>query len=734
MDMCRFTGPHDVEYKKVASAFHRIMTLAPSQPKCEEKLLLKEEQIQMLLDSLRFDQIDARQMTIKNAHAKTCKWLLGNSKYVDWLDATKLYEHHGFLWIKGKPGTGKSTLMKFALASARKVMKGKIIISFFFNARGGDLEKTTLGIYRSLLLQLLEQFPALQYVFNSLGLSTSSISIYHQWSIESLKILLEQAIQNLGGSCVICFIDALDECEEYQIRDMISFFDHIGELTVSTGIRFQVCFSSRHYPHITIRKGLDLVLEGQEGHSQDIIKYLNSELKIGHSKLAEQIRTEIQEKASGIFMWVVLVVGILKQEYDSGRMHALRRRLREIPSDLHELFHDILMRDSHNKDELVLCIQWILFTRQPLSPEQLYFAILSGVEPEALSRWDSDETPMDTIERFILSSSKGLAEITKSKSPKAQFIHESVKDFLIKENGLANIWPDLKSNFQGQSHERLKQCCLNYMGPTIYADLDFSKSHSKAIEEGAVAVRKSTVVAFPFLEYAVHNVLYHADVAEGCGISQANFVQRFPLADWIKIENLLEKHEIRRHSEKVSLLYILAEGNMSNLIRGYPSILSCLEVEEERYGPPLFAALATRSEEAVRTFVEAHTVNRSPRYWLHGFHNQHCQDNNSQHWFGRDFKFSKRRTVLSYLAELGDEVMFAVVLKTGQVEVNLKDKNGQTPLWWAAEKGHEVIVKLLLETGKVDIDLKDKCGRTPLWRAVEEGHEAVVKLLLATEK
>jgi len=111
-------------------------------------------------------------------------------------------------------------------------------------------------------------------------------------------------------------------------------------------------------------------------------------------------------------MWVILVVGILNEEHDRGRMYALQKRLQEIPSDLHELFRDILTRDSKDRDELVLCVQCVLFARQPLSPEQLYFAILSRVAPEALSRWNSDETPMNAIERFILSSSKGLAEIT----------------------------------------------------------------------------------------------------------------------------------------------------------------------------------------------------------------------------------------------------------------------------------------------------------------------------------
>jgi hypothetical protein len=263
---------------------------------------LSDERKQVLLDSLRFDQMDVRQMTVKNAHAKTCKWLLRTPRYLDWLDTTKLDVHHGFFWIKGKPGTGKSTLMKFAFANARKTMKDKILISFFFNARGEDLEKSTIGTYRSLLLQLLEQLPVLQSVFNTLGFSALSTGTGHQWGVESLKTLLEQAIRSLGQSSVVCFIDALDECAEEQVRDMIQFFERIGELAVSSRIQFQVCFSSRHYPHITIKNGLDLVLEGQEGHTQDITNYLESELKIGQSKIAQQIQSELQEKASGVFI------------------------------------------------------------------------------------------------------------------------------------------------------------------------------------------------------------------------------------------------------------------------------------------------------------------------------------------------------------------------------------------------------------------------------------------------
>ncbi|KAF1967249.1 HET-domain-containing protein, partial [Bimuria novae-zelandiae CBS 107.79] len=672
-------------------------------------LSLDNDQRRILLDSLRFDQIDARQMTIKNAHAKTCKWLWTKPEYIDWLNTTKLGEHHGFLWIKGKPGTGKSTLMKFALANARKLMKDRTVISFFFNARGEDMEKSTIGTYRSLLLQLLERHPALQCIFDSAGLSSSSIRPGHEWGIESLKSLLEQAIQNLGQSSVVCFIDALDECEEEQIRDMIQFFEHVGELSASAGIRFQVCFSSRHYPHITIRKGLSLVLEGQEGHSQDITNYLESELNIGQSKIAQQIRSELQEKASGVFMWVVLVVGILNKEHDRGRIHALRRRLQEIPGDLYKLFRDILTRDSHNRDELVLCIQWVLFAKQPLSPEQLYFSILSGVEPEAVSKWDPDEVSKDAIQRFILDSSKGLAEITRSKNRTVQFIHESVRDFLLKEDGLFDVWPELRSNLQGQSHERLKQCCLTCINIDVFTSAKIPKNLPKASLQQAADLRKSANDMFPFLEYAVQNVLHHADLAEESGIAQGNFILSFPLTCWIKLTNLFEKHQIRRYTEEISLLYVFGEHNMSSLIRAYPSAVSCFEVGQERYGPPLFAALATRSKEALQAFVDVLSTDQLTGSSPNEIHPQ-CRENRGDEYLERSFQFSKQRSVLSYLAELGNEVIVKLLLDTGKVDVDAKDKDGQTPLWRAAWNGKEAVVKLLLDTGKVDVDVKDKDG------------------------
>ncbi|KAJ1334031.1 adenosylhomocysteine nucleosidase [Microdochium nivale] len=58
---------------------------------------LDETKVGLILESLKFDQIDARLSNIKNAHAETCKWVLEKQEYKDWLDPSRLPEHHGLL-------------------------------------------------------------------------------------------------------------------------------------------------------------------------------------------------------------------------------------------------------------------------------------------------------------------------------------------------------------------------------------------------------------------------------------------------------------------------------------------------------------------------------------------------------------------------------------------------------------------------------------------------------------
>jgi Ankyrin repeats (3 copies)/NACHT domain len=646
---------------------------------------------------------------------------------MDWLDPEKFTQHYGFFYVNGKPGVGKSTLMKFIYTrTERETADNAATISFFFNARGHDLERSTLGMHRSLLWQLLEKLPDLQEVLDSPQVPRLDFKQHSNpptWEIDLLCDLFSDAIERLGQRRLTCFVDALDECDAHQVRAMVDYFEDLGQRAVQTGSKLYICFSSRHYPHISIQYGRQLTIEDQDGHEQDLEKYVRSKFKAGKGKVFEEVRTGIIRKAAGIFLWVVLVVPILNRELERGRIFAVRKRLQEVPAGLSELFKDILKRDNEDMDDLLLCIQWILYARRPLTREEFYFAVVSGLDPDPvdLAEWNPEHISTDVMTRFVLSSSKGLAEITKSKDQTIQFIHESVRDFLLKDRGLWELWPELGTDIESLSHDRLKRCCHTYMKVNISGHMSTGETLPKASSGEAKKLRLHISNRFPFLKYATHHVLYHADAA-AARLPQDEFLENFALKDWIKLDNLFQLYEVRRHTASASLPYLLAEYNWARLIRIACRHQPTIDIEGERHRYPLFAAMTNGHRDAVRALLQQETS-----------HSQEA-DISAQLDYGQDFKVQKGLTPLLWAIRGGYEAVGKLLLETGKVDVDSKDENGQTPLSWAAKGGYETVIKLLLETGKVDADSKDKDGWTPLSWAARGGYEAIVKLLLETGK
>lgn len=671
MDMCRFSGLLDLEYGKVAAALERLVQRGRRAEKTRGEapdpapLGTDAQRCKDVVESLAFEQMGDRQMGIKRAHKKTCRWFLTQQEYINWQDETKMKENNGVLWIKGKAGTGKSTLMKYLLDGAKKGLGGSKVVSFFFHARGGELEKSTSGMYRHLIFQILgkmtdNDLAAIwrRFIEDS-GLAGPVAS--PRWTVDLLKDLFRAAVL-APGHRLTCFVDALDECDEGEIRDMLDFFTELGELSLSQGAPFQVCLSSRHYPHITVDKCLELNLDVQSGHERDIVSYLETELKIGKSKAATEIRSEMLKSASGIFMWVVLVTQILNREFDRGNIHALKKKLKEIPRDLNTLFESILTRDEDNKAQLLSCIQWTLYARRPLAPQELYFAMVPyDSEPGELAirhqPWDPDEITRDQMERFIVSSSKGLVEVTSTKNPTVQFIHESIRDYLF-QGVLEKVWPELKGDFSSISHDALKNDCLSYIQQGVFAvevgtsstgapdarstapdplvetggtaspsgdpeilpdspceNKDASaprvksknKNRAEKSEDGSIH-RDRLCRTFPFLQYALQNIIYHSERAQQGGICQLQFLHNFPKHQWVELDNAFSAFKSRQHTAQVPLVYLLAEQNAANLIRASPDPLSFRKytrssAHKERYGAPLVAAIAHGSHEAIEQLL-----------------------------------------------------------------------------------------------------------------------------------
>ncbi|EHK42084.1 hypothetical protein TRIATDRAFT_229523 [Trichoderma atroviride IMI 206040] len=631
---------------------------------------------------------EATKMAVQAVESRAGRlcWVSPYPTYLAWIDSAKLSEHHGFLWLSGKPGAGKSTILKYVYTRVRKTLSTtNAVISFFFNARGDVFERSPTGMYRSLLLQLLKSFPDLQEVCEDSNFVIQNGSCP---SSDAIQILFRKAISTLGNRSLTCFIDALDECDELQAREVVQFLEDLGQQAVHDNIDLRICFSSRHYPYIFIRKGIRLTLEDQKGHEEDVERYIQGKLRAEPGPLVKEVQAQILQKSAGVFMWVVLVVDILNKEFARGRMFAVKKRLAEIPDRLSDLFKDILTRDNENMEDLLLCLQWMLYAKRPLVREEFYFAVSTG-----LSLDEEDEDPInnflspipgDVMDRFVVSSSKGLAEVTKSNQHTVQFIHESVRDFLIKDNGLQELWPEFGDGFEQLSHDKLKQCCYKYfeLGATHLLDDDVLWKENEKIKELRVSVSNRA----PFLQYATQNVLYHADTAAS-NMLQDTFITKFRLRDWIISNNLFERYKVRRYTVNASLFYILAEKGFSALIQTQLRYDTDRCILGERYRYPIFAALINKHGDAVQALLRQAA---SPAK-------------------ERDDSAYKHEQSFTWAVHNGHKLVVEWLIERG-ADVNLKNHSDRPALLIAAGKGHTSIAKLLIERG-ADVNLKDT--RTP---------------------
>jgi ankyrin repeat protein len=461
----------------------------------------------------------------------------------------------------------------------------------------------------------------------------------------------------------------------------------------------------------------------------------------------EEIRSEILKRASGVFLWVVLVVWILNTELDHGQRHRLREKLKNIPGKLDSLFTDLLSRDNENIAETTLCLQWLPFSKRPLKPEELYIAVLSGTDPSALNEWDSTDTGSnsDTVGKFILSCSKGLAEVSKAKDHTVQFIHETVHEFFHTRNGLARLQPDLKDNLDGPSEDRIKWCCYKCIMTRKVPD-NYPASLPKANSPRAKSLRNRTCNNFPLLKYAVSNIFIHSDAAQRYQISQDTFLTKFKetgssdFQRWIYFNNLFERYTVRRYKSTVTLLYIFSKKNLVSITKLLLSdtayAIANVDVLGERYSTTIQAASANGHAEIIQHLLNANAVTNISGGEYHSpliaaIKNGHETVVELVAQRGANHMTKDGKTPLSVAIEQGSNLSIVKLLLDNGADVNFSGRLYDNALEASSVKGNEAIVKLLLENG-ADVKTLEKSFGRALYTASSTGNEAMVKVLLAS--
>ncbi|KAN0093480.1 hypothetical protein V8E51_016664 [Hyaloscypha variabilis] len=424
--------------------------------------------------SLGYSEMQDRHRRIAEAHEQTFRWIFAKSKkedipwspFTDWLQSG-----NGVYWINGKAGSGKSTLMRYVVENRitndhLDIWSGTEALvtgAFFFWSSGTEEQRSYTGLLRTLLYDMLLQHPEFLFPVLSSMLesqwddSLSEIQFeHHRWSLSELKRAFTLITDHSIVPMKFCFfIDGLDEYS----GDHEEMGEFLKQVAMSPHVKF--CLSSR--PWIVFEDtfhGLPM-LRLQDLTYGDIKAYVADKLE-RHPKMRDLSRkeplhsaeliSEIVSKASGVFLWVVLVVSnLLTGLRNRDDISDLRKRLRVLPAELEKLYKHMLgqvdqvyqerasrtfrifrVLSGMNRKELMM--SFFIDTAITSTYETAITTVVDPINPEEMQK------RFNHLDWHLKSHCAGLIEI--SGLPQlgdcVSYLHRTVQDFV--ESGPLQTW------------------------------------------------------------------------------------------------------------------------------------------------------------------------------------------------------------------------------------------------------------------------------------------------------
>ncbi len=623
----------------------------------------------------------------------TCEWILAQNQYTSWLVA----DSPQLVWLSGGPGIEKTMISSFLVEELAQLAErsSKMMLAYYFCDDKDERRRTATAILRGLLLQLLRQRPILfKHIQSSFDMSRDRLFA----DFHALWRIFISIIQDPEAGEVCCLIDALDECETESRQLFLTNLEKLFCSPQSKRTFAKFIVTSR--PNNNIEESLSAVspavrrLHVDSGRvNRDLTKFIDikvDELSIKKSfdsKTKQIIKDALTEKAGGTFLYISLVLHDLKKAKITSQV---RKKLRELPSDLNKLYNRILSQiDADCVEVAKLVLRWVAVARRPLTVKELAMVRALGTE-----EWEENTEPPDDLLDALKDGFKCCEPLVyvDMAANTINLVHQSAKDYLLGSYLQENVDLSQYHVIADKTNLLVLRTCWTYLSlkdfeqGTVMIALQHGKLWKKRLTKGLPDHHC-------FLRYASREWRNHA-LAAGSALVNDHEFWKYNLA---KLPTFRD----------IWLLWAAEEGQEVAVQRLLENGAE-LETQDRNGRTTLLHATKNGHEAVVKLLVS--------------------QDNvavNSQDQHGK--------TPLSLAAEYGYEAVVKLLLSRDDVAINSQDNCGRTPLSYAAEKGHEAVVKLLLSRGDVTADSRDNCGRTPLLHAAEKGHEAVVKLLLSRD-
>jgi hypothetical protein len=489
-----------------------------------------------LLDSLRPQELDSRLSDIASPYESTFEWIwiAQDVGFISWLQ-----KGTGTYWISGKPGSGKSTLMKYIYRSDRTEKElhsnpsDKILIrpSFFFHNRGSKYQKSLEGLLRSLLYQILSgDNRILELVASKYAQRSPERRL--QWPRQDLEeSWMAVCNQCHVGLSVCLFLDALDEYDG-DPESMVHFLRSLVVLPPDSATSIKVCFSSRLYNifidefkgspgfkiHERTQRDIEHVITERLSKSQSVSEALASGNEQSRTVFHE-IRNELVSRAEGVFLWLRFALDdLLRSHREGDDISNVLDRLRSLPDELGNFYQRIIEGvPLAYRWETYVMLEAVLRSNEELTAEDLYGVLVCSAirslrdTPQELPFPPSEDFAKSHFERRLRSRCGGLLELKASSfepldifldrapsqprfSSTVGLMHQTVKEF-ISQPGFRKI---VLSNLRGMPMENGHTFLAKYGLYRLYHASDglfensFSAVYNSRFLEHTTAVEMTT--------------------------------------------------------------------------------------------------------------------------------------------------------------------------------------------------------------------------------------------------
>ncbi|KAI2602605.1 hypothetical protein GGR54DRAFT_493072 [Hypoxylon sp. NC1633] len=434
-----------------------------------------------ILQSIQYPRMYERFNNVDPAHESTFDWLLfgavnesakhqTHKVFVDWLkgeshpphvsDVHRKAANEGSIFhIAGKPGAGKSTLMKFlceqeAAVEHLKTWAGEkhLICAMAFLWRLGDDEQKNLsGLKNCLIHQVLKAAPGLiQHACPSEWESDYTKTTSFDPSGTQAFDLLFRDGRAFENHKIMVFIDGLDE---YKGRPT-ELISNIIRWAAASPTDLKICVSSREWNEFEVGFEGYPRFRIQEWTRNDIANFVSDrfgEMCASSTSVTQQdldpLAGMITDKAEGVFLWVRVVLETLEQGVLNGdEFQDLKEKVTAYPSELNDLYQylfDSIPELDRKKAFEALIFTHYGYTSSPRHLLQFKFLADLAKDPDFAMKLSAEPLAEEELRRCLTNTHRqvngrcrGFLEVRSPEKAmhvgdkEVRFMHATVEEFL----------------------------------------------------------------------------------------------------------------------------------------------------------------------------------------------------------------------------------------------------------------------------------------------------------------